>query len=104
MTRIEADVSAEIQEALDAIGVMVERVQCGAHRVRGGYLHCAKAGTPDLWTEFGWLEVKRDGKAKCRASQELWHARAHRHGVRVAVVSSVAEALAVVREWRKSKR
>ena len=99
--RGETDVSRAIQDALKAVGVWCIRVQAGRHRVKGGYLHCAEAGTPDLWTPHGWLEVKRDDKQKPRTSQELWHARARREGVRVALVSSPREAVEVVLAWAR---
>jgi hypothetical protein len=97
----ETDLSRSIRLALAVLGVWVIRVQAGIHRVRGGTLHCAESGTPDLMLPAlgAWLEVKTQGGA-LEASQVAWHQRATREGVRVAVVRSVAEAVSAVREWQ----
>jgi hypothetical protein len=100
----ETDLSRAIQDALGKLGAMVERIQSGKVRVRGGYMHLASEGTPDLFVAFrgatGFLEVKtREGER--RTAQAEWHERAHKHGVRVAVVRSVEEALRTVMSWRK---
>jgi hypothetical protein len=97
----ETDLSRDIQRALAQLGVWCIRVQSGQHRVRGGVLHCAEPGTPDLLLPAlnGWLEVKtQDGALE--ASQVAWHQRATREGVRVAVVRSVSEAIATAQQWR----
>lgn len=98
----ETDLSRSIQRALEVIGVWVERIQSGEHRVRGGYLHCASPGTPDLFLPaLGiWLEVKLPN-GRLEASQELWHARARSEGIPVFVVRSVAQAVNVVTERRR---
>lgn len=104
--RGETDVSRAIQDALKAVGIWCIRVQAGRHRVKGGYLHCAEAGTPDLLVlspALGWLEVKRDEKEKPRASQELWHAKAKSEGIRVAIVSSPREAVETVLGWARGR-
>ncbi len=44
------------------------------------------------------LEIKT-ATGKLQPSQIAWHAKAERHGVRVAVVTSISEALRVVSEW-----
>jgi hypothetical protein len=100
----ETALSKSIRSALESIGVWVERIQAGEHKVRGGYLVCASAGTPDLFCPALnlWLEVKRPKDSDVRPSQTLWHARAEREGVAVVVVRSVAEALDAVRERRKA--
>lgn len=64
----------------------------------------APAGTPDILGVlpggrlFG-LEAKT-ARGRVRPSQSAWHATAERHGVLVAVVRSVSEALAAVDRWR----
>ena len=99
----ETQLSKSIRSALESIGVWCERIQAGQHRVRGGVLHCASPGTPDLFCPaLGlWLEVKTP-TGRLEASQELWFARAEREGVAVVVVRSVADALDAVRERRKA--
>jgi hypothetical protein len=77
-----------------ATGVSVKRKATG---VRSG-----EPGMPDtLLPALGWLETKTL-TGELSASQVAWHARALREGVRVAVVRSVAEAVAAVRGWRES--
>jgi hypothetical protein len=99
----ETDLSRSIQRALEAIGVWVERIQAGEHKVRGGYLRCASPGTPDLMVIGApvdgcvtFLEVKGP-KGRLEESQEDWHERARARGIRVFVVRSVAEALEAIR-------
>jgi len=63
------------------------------------------AGTPDILVVLGngrlcGLEVKRPVGGTVSPTQLEWHARASEHGVRVAVVRSVLEALEAVRKWR----
>lgn len=93
----ETALSRAIQDSLISAGVWVERIQSGQHRVRGGVLHCASPGTPDLFLPAlnVWLEVKTES-GRLKASQIAWHARAKATGVRVVVVRSVREALAAV--------
>ena len=95
--------SKAIDKALKKCGFMVERVQTGEHRVRGGYLRCASNGTPDrVVVGLGWIEIKRPGE-KLSDDQEDWHRRAIARGARVAVVRSVQEAVETVVEWRASR-
>ena len=100
----ETDLSRSVRLALATLGVWVIRVQAGIHRVRGGTLHCAEPGTPDLCLPaLGFLEVKTDA-GELSPVQLAWHARAAREGVRVAVVRSAAEAVRVVREWQAERK
>jgi hypothetical protein len=97
----ETVLQASIIRALSRLGWWVWRVNAGA---RGG-VRMAPSGTPDICVVApveGWLEVKLPG-GNLRPAQELWHARAHRMGVRVAVVTSVAQAVNVVTAWRDEK-
>lgn len=99
----ETDLSRSIRKALTSLGFWVIRVQAGIHRVRGGTLHCAEPGTPDLCLPaLGWLEVKTQGGA-LEASQVAWHQRATREGVKFAVVRTVADAVSTVREWQAER-
>lgn len=56
-------------------------------------------GMPDLWTPYGWLEVKLPGR-DLDPDQVEWHRKAKEHGVNVAVVRSPAEACQVVHGWK----
>lgn len=104
----ETGLSRMIRAGLAAIGVWAIRVQSGMLRVAAGprtyIVKLAEAGTPDLCLPaLGWLEVKtQDGALS--PSQVAWHARAAREGVRVAVVRSVGEAVAVARSWQAEAR
>ncbi len=46
------------------------------------------------------LEIKT-ATGKLQPSQVAWHAKAERHGVRVAVVRGVSEALRQVEQWKR---
>lgn len=96
--RGETKIQRSIVETIEALGVPCERVQAGQHKVRGGYMHCASNGTPDLWTALGWIEVKKPGE-DLSEDQRKWHEAAKRFGVRVAVVHSVQDAVLVVKSW-----
>lgn len=96
----ETAISKAIRDALAAVGIWVIRVQSGTLPLQGRYVHCGEPGTPDLWTPYGWLEVKRSLKDKARESQAKWHEKAARHGVKVALVANPAEAVRVVLGWR----
>ena len=98
----EAEIQAAVIEALQAMGVMVERVQSGKVKVRGGWMRLASEGTPDLWTSLGWLECKTE-KGLLSDEQIAWHARARDAGVNVAVVRSAADAVRIVQLWRRQK-
>lgn len=90
----ETDLSRAIQQALEAIGALVVRVQSGT--ARGGKQRLAKTGTPDLWVAWRgatmWLEVKLPGE-KLSEAQEIWHAKCRAEGGDVRVVQSAHEAL-----------
>lgn len=98
----ETELSKAIRDALATSRIWVIRINSGALKMGDRYITLAEPGTPDLWTPYGWLEVK--DKARVTAVQRAWHERAARHGVRVAVVHSVSEALATVREWEKEDK
>ena len=105
----ETALSRSIRLALSALGVWVIRVQSGVLAVaytptRIHRVHCAEPGTPDLCLPaLGWLEVKTARGEPSRV-QLAWHNRAAREGVRVAVVRSVSEAVAVARKWQAEAR
>ncbi len=98
----ETKLSKAIREQLEKCGFMVERIQSGSVRVRGGRMQLASKGTPDLHLVGlnGWLEVKRPGEEPSEV-QLRWHEQARGRGARVAVVESVWGAVQVASEWRK---
>jgi hypothetical protein len=88
---------AGIVSALEGLGYLVIRTNSGRVPVRGGWMHLAPEGTPDLRVVGRtWLETKTD-KGKLSEAQKRMHARLTAAGERVAVVRSVAEALEAVR-------
>ena len=98
----ESNLSADIRKALTLAGLWVIRLNSGSSRVRGGYIHGAPVGTPDLLIVapvYGWLEVKMPGKYPT-AEQRAWHDRAEKEKVRVATVRSVEDALRTVQDWK----
>ncbi len=102
----ETQLSRAIQDALEAMGALVVRVQSGGLRTPSGYVRLAPAGTPDLYVAWrgsqGWLEVKSvDGWNRVTEDQTEWHERATKHGVRVEVVRSVRAAVDAVKGWRE---
>jgi hypothetical protein len=97
----ETQLSRDIQTSLAKLGIWCIRVQSGIVKVRGGWMHLAEEGTPDLYCPALnlWLEVKTQ-EGEREASQVKWHARAAREGVKVAVVRSVSEAIRAVASCR----
>lgn len=96
----ETDVSRRIQRALEAMGLLVVRVHSGKVKVRGGWMRLAAKGTPDIWTELGWIEVKKPGEDRS-PEQVAWHAEAKRRGINVAVADSAIAAVNIAAEWRR---
>jgi len=96
----ETKLSKAIRDAFDILGIWWVRVQSGKFAMkRGGYMHAAENGTPDLWTPYGLLEVK--DLSPLSDDQRAWHSKAESHNVRVAVVRSPREAIDVVSNWKK---
>ena len=72
----EGKVKSEITDALKQLGYTPYRIQCGRWRVRGGWMHGAEPGTPDLQVPVMiqgmskailWCETKApDGKLSDR--------------------------------------
>lgn len=99
-----------IVTTLQLAGCIVFHVPNGGsrHRVEAARLKAdgVVAGTPDLHVVTragiaGWLEVKRPGHRPSDTSDEqrAIHAALRERGQRVAIVSSVTEALDAIREW-----
>lgn len=92
-------IQTEILNGLKRVGIWAFRV--GVVKRRGKATSKANAGedgTPDIWTEYGWMEVKVPGKP-LREDQREWHARANRRGIRVGVVESLADAFRLACSW-----
>jgi hypothetical protein len=104
----ETGLSHAIQMCLATNGVMFERIQTGAHQVLDPntgklyWIRCADEGCPDLWTEYGFLEVKRPGE-RLSPKQRQWHAKAKARGVVAAVVRSAFEAQCFVTAQRRAR-
>ena len=99
----ETKLSRAIQDALAKLGVWCIRIQTGkVQLLHGGWMQLAEEGTPDLCLPAlgSWLEVKTGG-GKLKKTQVAWHSKAAKYGVRVAVVRSVGEALAIVGVWQR---
>ncbi len=103
-----------ILRALPTLGVWCWRVNSGVTVIgkKGAknrrVIRGAPAGTPDIigalpgGRMFG-LEVKTE-RGRVEESQKEWHARAEQFGVRVSVVRSVQQAMAIVTRWRLEER
>lgn len=95
-TKPETQRQARIVAALEAAGRLVIRVHCGAVRVRGGYMHLAPTGTPDLYViGWGWLETKTP-EGELSKEQIAMHARIKEAGERVAVAVDPVETVRLV--------
>ena len=80
---------------IQGMGVWAFKVHCG----RRGRIQLAPEGTPDIWTQYGWLEGKTE-TGKLSPAQVAWHERARREGVNVATFRSPREALEQVLRWK----
>lgn len=97
----ESHTQRKIRNALAFRGIWTERINSGTVRLSGGgTVKLADPGTPDLLVlrPYGFLEVKEPGK-KLRKTQVAWHAKARKHGIRVEVVYTWEDAVAVVARW-----
>lgn len=99
-------VTSPLIKALNGIpGVYSYRIQCGSPRVRGGVLHGAPTGTPDIGAIVAgravFFECKLTGNVPSGDQVEA-HRRLRSAGAKVYVVTSVHEALDVVRDLLSS--
>lgn len=95
----ETDLQRAILVALSQLGIWAIRIgSVGRRSTRGA--NSGEPGIPDIWTPYGWLEVK-DEKGKLSPDQWDWHERANVEGVNVATVRSVGEAVATIQRWRQ---
>lgn len=95
---LESQLQRRIVDALRSLGVWVIRTGVNVKRGQRG-TQSGEPGMPDLWTPYGWLEVKLPGEA-LSPKQIAWHEKAKRHGVRVWTVDTEREAVSVVLSWR----
>lgn len=93
----ETALQSAIVKALRQMGVWVIVMNVTKRRGKRG-VNCGENGMPDLWTDFGWLEVKLPGE-KLEHDQRVWHAKAKGRGIRVAMVDSIGDAVAVIKAW-----
>lgn len=94
----ETALQTDIVKALRQMGVWVIVMNVTKRRGSRG-VNCGEPGMPDLWTEYGWLEVKLpDGVLE--DDQKTWHAKAARHHINVEVVRSINQALDAIKSWR----
>jgi hypothetical protein len=96
----ETDLQRAIKEALEGMGVWVMRMGVNVKRSRFGTIS-GEPGCPDLWTEYGWLEVKLPGEV-LSPDQVDWHKKAKRHGLNVETVYSVGQAVDEIQHWRRA--
>jgi hypothetical protein len=99
----EGAIQKSIVDAFETIGVRAIRVQSGIVKVRGGWMHLAPEGTPDIMIcvppngRALFLEVKtRRGKESGGQTTRAQELRAL--GALVHTVRSVEEAVAAYRE------
>lgn len=96
------DVVRPTLELLNGIpGVVAYRIHSGKVKVRGGWMHLAEPGTPDIGVCVRGLAVYFECKAaKGSVSDEqlTWHARARRAGALVFVIRKPSAAVEEVRK------
>lgn len=96
------DVVRPTLEILNGIpGVIAYRIQSGKVRVRGGWMHLAEPGTPDIGCMVRGLSVFFEAKAPrgvLSDEQLRWHERARRAGAIVVVIRKPSTALDEVRK------
>lgn len=97
--RTETEIQSGIIDALESMGIWVIRTGVSSKRGRAG-TNSGEKGMPDLLLPAlgTWIEVKTP-IGKLSQGQIDWHAKAFKHGVRVAVVHDTRGAVDAVREW-----
>ncbi len=96
----ESDLQASIMSALRSCGFWVIRTGVTKKRSRSHGTNSGEPGMPDLYLPgFGHIEVKLPNE-DLSDEQRAWHDRAKRNNVRVAVVTSVEQALRLGISWR----
>ena len=100
---LERDISRAITKALEAMGLVVIRIQSGVVKVGDHYVRQARKGTHDklVLGKQGrslFVEVKRPGE-KLKPAQVRFAARLERLGHRWVRADNVRDVVAVAREW-----
>lgn len=96
----ESALQSRILEGLKMRGVWSFRV--GRNKRRGkssGFAPSGEDGVPDIWTEYGWIEVKLPGE-DLSPDQVAWHDKARRRGVNAGVARSGADAFDLIDAWK----
>ncbi len=97
----ETDLQRAILTALSQLGVWAIRIgSVGRRSTRGA--NSGEPGIPDIWTPYGWLEVKV-GAGVLSPEQKAWHTKAERNGVNVYTVRSVAQAIDCLKTWQREQ-
>lgn len=96
------DVVRPTLECLNGIpGVIAYRIHSGKVKVRGGWMHLAPEGTPDIGCTVRGLAVYFECKSddgEVSEEQRDWHARARRAGALVFVIRKSSAAVEEVRK------
>jgi hypothetical protein len=101
---IETQAQDKVVDALTRLGVWAFRIRAEA-KLRGK--PAAPPGTADIWTEYGWLELKMR-RGIVSPEQTEWHRVAMRHHVNSCIVYEgaegpkelIARSVKIVLEWR----
>ena len=107
--KAETKLQRAIIDALELQGLYVLRTNSGVVKVKRGFMHLGRKGTPDIHlavpprARLGALECKMPGE-KPEPEQEERKAALERAGALHAFVSSVPEAIAVVCGWCFAER
>jgi hypothetical protein len=105
----ETKLQRAIIDAIELQGAYVERINSGKVKVRGGWMHGLKEGSPDLRGYIAptgrayYLEVKLPGE-KPKPEQLAWKATHEKRGALHAFVTSVPDAVAVMSGWSFAER
>ncbi len=101
----ETELSKEIRDTLEKMGIWCIRIASGTINVGKRWIRMSTPGTPDVCLPGipGWLEIKTK-TGKVSDVQKEWHEKAQKLGVNVAVVRSVEEAVKTVQEWIQNKK
>ena len=96
------DVVRPTLELLNSIpGVVAYRIHSGKVKVRGGWMHLAEPGAPDIGACVKGLAVFfecKDAKGLVSEEQLAWHGRARRAGALVFVIRKPSAAVEEVRK------
>lgn len=98
----ETAIQKEIMQTARAMGHKCYRINSGRAKTKGGYVHLAEMGTPDLFVIMSggrslWVEVKKPGEEPT-VVQRLRHRELRNMGHAVTVARSVEDFIEAVRE------